>query len=220
MFIQNKYNNWYYQIIKRASNRLLEGYIEKHHIIPKSLNGSDDRTNLVTLTAREHFICHLLLTKMVAGTQRYKMIKAAKMLSNVIGPGQSRYKVTNRVYAILKENIEVPIETRIKMSVAQKTRFLNTTGTFLNKTHSKETRKKMSISASKPKSTSWKEKLLQIKEFLIVQKLKRKLVKLYQEKKMAFLEKNIVKNKGRKRDKKNLQLLKKYAIIVIKKLTQ
>lgn len=157
MFIQNKYNNWYYQIIQRASNRLLEGYVEKHHIIPKSLNGSDDPSNLVTLTAREHFICHLLLTKMVVGQQRYKMIKAAKMLSNVIGPRQCRYKVTNRVYSILKENVEVPVQTRIKMSKAQKTRFLNNTGTFLNKTHSEETRKKMSISASKPKSIAWKE---------------------------------------------------------------
>ena len=157
MFIQNKYNNWYHQIIQRASNRFLEGYAEKHHIIPRSLGGSDDIENLVILTAREHFICHLLLTKMVSGQHQYKMIKAAKMLANASGPGQSRYTITNRVYAMLKENVEVPLQTRIKMSNSQKRRFSNTTGTFLNRKHSEETRKKMSISASKSKSTAWKE---------------------------------------------------------------
>lgn len=38
-------------------------YCEKHHIIPRSLNGSDDKDNIVNLTAREHYIAHLLLWK-------------------------------------------------------------------------------------------------------------------------------------------------------------
>lgn len=38
-------------------------YFETHHIIPKSSGGTDDKENLVTLTAREHFICHWLLYK-------------------------------------------------------------------------------------------------------------------------------------------------------------
>ena len=38
-------------------------YCEKHHIIPRSLNGSDDEDNIVNLTAREHYIAHLLLWK-------------------------------------------------------------------------------------------------------------------------------------------------------------
>lgn len=38
-------------------------YCEKHHIIPKSLGGSDDQSNLIMLTAREHFIAHRLLLK-------------------------------------------------------------------------------------------------------------------------------------------------------------
>lgn len=40
-----------------------DGYSENHHIIPKCLGGSDDKDNLIKLTAREHFIAHLLLTK-------------------------------------------------------------------------------------------------------------------------------------------------------------
>lgn len=38
-------------------------YFETHHIVPRCLGGNDDRTNLVELTAREHFVCHWLLTK-------------------------------------------------------------------------------------------------------------------------------------------------------------
>jgi len=41
-----------------------EGYIyyEKHHIMPRCLGGKDEKENLVLLTAREHYICHKLLT--------------------------------------------------------------------------------------------------------------------------------------------------------------
>ena len=38
-------------------------YCECHHIIPRCLNGSNDKSNLVNLTAREHFIAHVLLMK-------------------------------------------------------------------------------------------------------------------------------------------------------------
>lgn len=52
------------------------GYTECHHIIPKSMGGSNDKENLVRLTAREHFVCHRLLTKMTEGKDRYRMINA------------------------------------------------------------------------------------------------------------------------------------------------
>ena len=48
------------QIIERAKGRILEGYKEKHHIIPKSLGGGSG-DNIVELTAREHFVIHWLL---------------------------------------------------------------------------------------------------------------------------------------------------------------
>lgn len=38
-------------------------YYEKHHIIPKWLGGLDTKDNLILLTAKEHFIAHLLLWK-------------------------------------------------------------------------------------------------------------------------------------------------------------
>jgi len=77
LFIDNKYTKWYYQIIESAQNRTITGYTEKHHIIPRSLNGPDDAKNIVPLTAREHFICHMLLPKMVKSKKhRNKMIHA------------------------------------------------------------------------------------------------------------------------------------------------
>jgi len=45
-------------IIDRAKNRVLEGYVETHHIIPKCMNGTNEPNNLVKLTAREHFLIH------------------------------------------------------------------------------------------------------------------------------------------------------------------
>ena len=66
VFIDNKYTKCYFNIISAAKARInLCEYAESHHIIPKSLGGSDDQINLVDLTAREHFICHWLLTKPV-----------------------------------------------------------------------------------------------------------------------------------------------------------
>lgn len=38
-------------------------YFEIHHIVPKSSGGTNDKENLVCLTAREHFMCHWLLYK-------------------------------------------------------------------------------------------------------------------------------------------------------------
>jgi len=73
MFIENKYTKIYYSIINHANIEPRSGYVEKHHIIPKSLGGSNRKENLVVLTAREHFVCHLLLTKMVSACHRRSM---------------------------------------------------------------------------------------------------------------------------------------------------
>ena len=83
-------------IISKAKNRTeLSEYYEKHHILPKSLGGSNDETNLVKLTAREHFICHWLLVKMYekGSVERKKMLFAFwRMKSNPDDNGKS----TNR----------------------------------------------------------------------------------------------------------------------------
>lgn len=57
------YKAIYYNIIGNAQNRFLEGYSEKHHILPKCMGGSNNKNNIAILTAKEHFICHKLLCK-------------------------------------------------------------------------------------------------------------------------------------------------------------
>lgn len=61
------YKNIYDKIILRGKNRILTGYTETHHIIPKCLGGDNSPNNLVELTAEEHFVVHQLLVKMHPG---------------------------------------------------------------------------------------------------------------------------------------------------------
>lgn len=77
MLVTNKYSKYYHALCEKARARgPIDGYTEKHHIIPRSLGGSSDRSNLVTFTAREHYIAHMLLVKCTQGHALYKMINA------------------------------------------------------------------------------------------------------------------------------------------------
>jgi hypothetical protein len=100
----NKYEKWYAAITENAKHRTLESYTESHHILPRSLGGSDAPDNLVDLTAREHFICHWLLTKFTTGEDRWKMLNALRMM-RAVNQNQQRYdtKITARVYEKLKK---------------------------------------------------------------------------------------------------------------------
>lgn len=76
------YQKIYNSIIQNRLNNPYNGYTETHHIVPKSLGGLSDNDNLVKLTAREHFICHVLLVKIHEGTRFfYPMIKALGFMS-------------------------------------------------------------------------------------------------------------------------------------------
>jgi hypothetical protein len=99
----NKYEKWYNNIIQNAKNRILEEYSERHHIIPRSLGGNDDESNLINLTAKEHFVCHWLLVKMHIGEARGKMINALYIMQGK-NTNQKRYrsKITSRVYSKLR----------------------------------------------------------------------------------------------------------------------
>ncbi len=97
--LTNKYSKRYYKITSNAKQRTTEGYTELHHIIPQSMGGSNDKENLVDLTAREHFICHWLLIKMTEGKDRSKMLYALNGMK-AENKYQQRYhtKITARVY--------------------------------------------------------------------------------------------------------------------------
>jgi NUMOD3 motif len=101
----NKYKKWYYDITSRGQSRISEAYSEKHHILPRSLGGSNEKSNITSLTAREHFICHWLLTKIYnEGEAHWKMLNALRIM-RAENKNQTRYetKITSRVYQNIKE---------------------------------------------------------------------------------------------------------------------
>ena len=78
-------------------------YVERHHIIPRSLNGDDSNSNLIYLTAREHFVAHWLLSKMCDGQNHVKMVNAFWAMKRK-SKNQHRYstKITSRAFEKLK----------------------------------------------------------------------------------------------------------------------
>jgi hypothetical protein len=104
MYLQNKYSQWYYNIINRAKSRTLDDcvYSEKHHIIPRSLGGTNATSNIAVLTAREHFICHCLLPKFTTGQNQVKMFHAAWRMCFTKHKNCQEYKITSTTYAFLK----------------------------------------------------------------------------------------------------------------------
>lgn len=115
--INNKYLCWYTNIINRAVSQNRKHQFktyEKHHIVPKSIGGSDDKSNLVLLTFKEHFVCHHLLTKFTQGSDKSKMIFAFWGMSNKWGRTNTDCRLTSKVYAALKEEVAVLISNNNK----------------------------------------------------------------------------------------------------------
>ena len=97
------YSKVYYSIIDRARSRPVLPIVESHHIIPKSLGGTNKKENLVNLTPKEHFVCHLLLTKMHTGKEKQKMVYALWAIMNLCNNHQYRKKVRGRTYENLRK---------------------------------------------------------------------------------------------------------------------
>lgn len=105
MFNNTKYTHWYYSIISNAQQRSTTSgeYYERHHIIPRSLGGDNKRNNIVALTAREHYVCHLLLPRMcVSQKHRASMAHACLMMSQWNSTSTQGKRPTGRLYAATK----------------------------------------------------------------------------------------------------------------------
>ena len=57
----------YDRLIARARTRVLIGYRERHHVLPRCMGGSNAKYNIVELTAEEHYVAHQLLVKIHPG---------------------------------------------------------------------------------------------------------------------------------------------------------
>lgn len=178
LVIKSKYFYWYSDIIQHAMLRNSDktGYYENHHIIPKSIFSKfvedtsllNIQQNKVLLTAKEHFIVHLLLSKMFSNSYcTKKMIFAISgLLYQKTKFQEMRYNTLNsKTYEYIKRQLIEHIsgknhwtsrlpEAKAKMNLTAKNRELS---------YSEEQKKQRAENISKatkgkPKSEEWKAK--------------------------------------------------------------
>ncbi len=126
------YKHHYNILIDRAKDRLLEGYTEKHHIIPKCMGGNNYKENIVRLTPEEHFVAHQLLVKMYP--DNLKLLHAAHMMTIT---SKSNQKRNNKMYGWLRKKRS---EKLSKWAIENNIRPPDRTGTK----HKEETKQRIS----------------------------------------------------------------------------
>ena len=110
----------YDSLILRARGRVRHGYMERHHIVPRCMGGSDRKDNLVYLTAREHFLAHKLL---VRAHPNVRGLWFALTLMGRLCSHKSRIFASERKRAAeMRRSFRYTDESREKMSVSAKAR--------------------------------------------------------------------------------------------------
>jgi hypothetical protein len=66
------YKKIYDSIISQATGRILDAYVERHHILPTCMGGTNDESNLAILTPEEHYVAHQLLVKIYPDNMKLK----------------------------------------------------------------------------------------------------------------------------------------------------
>lgn len=181
-----KYLKIYNEIIERAKNREVDGYVEKHHIIPKCIGGDNKKDNIVSLTPKEHYICHRLLCEIYPNETKLKY--AFWRMCNVANNEyQNRnYVVSANVYSRIKNEVSELMSKKVK-NYSKETRkligekiskklkgrpsikkgvptpkhseWMKENNPFRGKTHSEEHKQKLKEINSKPKSEETKKKI-------------------------------------------------------------
>lgn len=133
------YSSIYCALISKRLQNPLEKcgciYVEKHHIIPKSEGGDNSSDNLVNLTAREHFIAHLLLARI------YKDEKMWLALNRLVHGNNKKYtKVGSRTYESMKKKVSSIMSSKRK----------GKSPWMKGRKHSEETKRKISNAKRNP----------------------------------------------------------------------
>ena len=181
-----EYLKIYNRIVERATNRDVLGYVEKHHIIPKCLGGNNKKSNIVSLTAKEHYICHKLLCEIYPNESKLKY--AFWRMCNVANNEyqERNYKVSARVYSRIKGEINLITSKRTKnysvemrkligekvskklkgrpsgkkgISKPEHSEWMKENNPFRGKTHSEEHIQKLKEVNSEPKSEKHKNNI-------------------------------------------------------------
>jgi len=123
------YQRIYDQIIDRAKKEQRKKgqgiYYENHHIIPRSEGGSNRKENLVLLTAKEHYISHLLLYTVSATQAR---AYAFMRMANRVGEKKSA-----KIYQEVKASTAKISSERNKLIVRTQEQNLKVSNTLLEK---------------------------------------------------------------------------------------
>lgn len=108
------YQAAYNRLISYRQEHPAQGYTERHHILMRSIGGSNDPTNLVVLTGREHWIAHLLLYKIHRNSHT---AHACNMMAMRCEERDILYIRNSRMYERIRE--ECAKLTSIRMKVLQ-----------------------------------------------------------------------------------------------------
>lgn len=134
-----------------------DGYKERHHIVPKCMGGSNDKSNLIDLYGREHYEAHRLLAE--ENPNNYALTFAFWAMANINRKKRcctaeeyerARKMFSERVSGTHHHNYgrSPSNETRQKMSEAQrgeKNHMYGKPGVWSGKHLPEETRQKMSL---------------------------------------------------------------------------
>ncbi len=97
-----EYKRTYDRLMERAKGRVkIKGVHDNHHIVPKSLGGSNDTSNIAVLTYDEHFLAHWLLTKFTEGKARLSMLRALNKMRRAAKSNTNRV-VSGWQYAVAR----------------------------------------------------------------------------------------------------------------------
>lgn len=100
------YQKIYDSIINRAKNRKLDEYCENHHIIPKSIGGSDNKENIVRLKYREHFLVHKLLVEIYPDSKELKYAIWMMCITTLNSKNEEYIKEKDSLNRVLQRNFE------------------------------------------------------------------------------------------------------------------
>lgn len=102
------YQKHYDILIERSKTRILDGYVEKHHILPRCLGGTDAKENIAILTPEEHFLAHQLLTKIHPNNK--DLIYATQLMTT----HQTNRRVNNKLFGWIRKQMALSMSIRTK----------------------------------------------------------------------------------------------------------